>query len=422
MVNQISGGFRSRLDSSSSITDNTFIEIFMYLPLTSIYRFRSVSKVWFSLLSDPNFITKWFQFNNKSLPWLQYHTVRLTFPFSDESPFQFRNSYPDLHSRFISRNEHFFSFEFLINEIPLEGAELYLLGSSNGLVLCFSVKNEDYSSEERRYHVYNPLTQKWVSIPLLPRSRGSRFAVSGIFCEFSLSASCCYKVVRIPIFDWPSKIFYVDVFCSDSGEWRNFEVSCDQDVEWFECDNENVVTTLNGVLYWMERSNRMLVYNMNQNNESDGHQCSLIDLPDADISDNEFGTLTSRILGESEGRICYASTRVTNRKIIVSVWVLDDDNWQMLHKDISIDKTLTEIYSLIGDVGKVRILGFNPQDSNIVLLGRKHWVWEFNIETGSFEELDHSSLLTNRHMNVTGKMVLPFVLKVMPTKFSPSSW
>ncbi|XP_026441978.1 putative F-box protein At1g47300 [Papaver somniferum] len=161
--------------SSTKLTDDILIEIFAYLPLGSIYRFRSVSKVWLSNLSHPNFITKWFKINSRSLPWMLYYAM-VDYS-TDGNPLRFKMAYPDLHSEFLSRNERLFSFKFLLNQIQFEDSKLYLLGSSSGLVLSYS-----FGSDNRtRYHVCNPLTQKWVSLPSPPRSQASHLDVNGIF-------------------------------------------------------------------------------------------------------------------------------------------------------------------------------------------------------------------------------------------------
>ncbi|XP_026415929.1 putative F-box protein At3g23970 [Papaver somniferum] len=399
----------------SSLTNDALVEIFAHLPLTSIYRFKSVSKEWLSNLSNPNFITKWFQVNNKFLPWIQYHIH--TPHYLDRHPSRFRNAYPDSHSRLISRNDYGFSFEFLVNEKLLKGDKLFLLSSSNGLVLCFSFQ----SNGRGRYHVCNPLTRNWITIPSPLRYDASQYVYNGIFCEYSsLSASCCYKVVCIPRL-WSSEKFIVDVFDSDFGEWISFEVSCDQEVSY---RFHKSVITLNGVLYMLENNDRMLVYNLYQNIQNNGsneHRCRLINFPNKRFTlyefDDEFESCFSRTLGESEGQICYATSEVTGMQITVSVWALDEDKREMLHKDTFVDDTFAEICSRLCNVVCIQVSGFSPVDRNVVLLGCGHWVWWYNIQTRSFGELGHSSFLVN-----TGYMNESFVLKTMPTILASPTW
>ncbi|XP_026437242.1 F-box protein At5g07610-like, partial [Papaver somniferum] len=244
------------------ITEDILILIFTYLPLTSIYKFKSVSKVWLSILSNPYFITKWFQFNNtnKSLPWVHFHSI------SDINVSQgyirrFNNyACPSLHSQFISAHDLGFSFSFL-NLKPDKG--LRLVGSSNGLVLCYSDDNN-----KGRFRVCNPLTRKSVWIPLPPRP-GYQFVV-GFFCEYSSSSyeASSYKVVSIRR---SSKIFEADVFCSNLGEWKTSPVSYPKSFSCtYRCVCYNAVTN-HGVLYWIEGGNRIAAYNIN-NVGTDGYQ------------------------------------------------------------------------------------------------------------------------------------------------------
>lgn len=76
---------------------------------------------------------------------------------------------------------------------------------------------------------------------------------------------------------------------------------------YFRCKNAVI---LNRTLFWIEGGNRLLVYNLNQNSGSDGHRCSLINLPESEDND------VNSILGESEGRVCYAKIRMEGRIIL----------------------------------------------------------------------------------------------------------
>ncbi|XP_026442083.1 F-box protein At5g07610-like [Papaver somniferum] len=392
--------------SSTSLTDDILIEIFAHLPLNSIYKSNCLSKAWLSNLSNPNFFIKWFQLNYKSLPWIHYHMI--TQEDADKAkPWRFRTGYHELHSDFMSRNEHLFNFKFIKNQKP---AYLCLLGSSNGLVLC-----DSWSDGQERYLVCNPLTQKWVYLPSSPCPRANG-EITGYFCEYSSSFTSRFRVVCIPKFDEPSKIFNVNVFCSDLGEWKSFQVSCDENVVWGWCDWEKVVIH-KGVLLWIEEGNRMIVYDLNQKTQSNGHRCSLINLPDVRYDDAEYGN-NCRI-GESEGWVCYAKVRWTDRAVTMNVWVLDGVKWQILHFDISIsiDNIVTELSSERGRAVRIQVLGFSPVDRNIVFLSWKHWVWGLNIQTRSFEEL----CVDIGHLYRNGRLG-PFVLKPMPTVLPAPSW
>ncbi|XP_026437996.1 putative F-box/kelch-repeat protein At4g22430 [Papaver somniferum] len=408
--------------SSNMFTDDILLEIFVYLPLNSIYKFKCLSKVWSFNLSNPNFIIKWFRINNRSLPLIQYYAITPPQDSAEkQNPLRFRKAYNELHTEFMSRNEYLFSFKFLVNQKPFQGAEVYMLGTSNGLVLFVSIHHHSQvtgTDIHQRYYVCNPLTQKWVSLPSPPGSPVSGFDVSGIFCEDSTSFASCYKVVRIPRIYSPSKQSNVDIFCSDLGVWESFQVYCDKIVVGRICGwcNFNKVVIIDGVLFWLEGWDTMLIYNLNQNNGSDGHRCTLINLPAA-ADDDDYNSYDT-ILGESEGWVCYAKTRRTGRELTVSVWVLDEVNWKILHNDVSVNNILAEMHSQIREDAPFEVLGFSPVDRNVILLSSKNWVREFNIETRSFADL----CLDNRHVYHAGVTFLPFVLQPMPTVLPPPSW
>ncbi|RZC63703.1 hypothetical protein C5167_025457 [Papaver somniferum] len=119
--------------------------------------------------------------------------------------------------------------------------------------------------------------------------------------------------------------------------------------------------------YDVNGAHRMLVCNPNQKNKTD----DLINLPDTEIDDEGF-----------------------------------------------VGSIFAELGSRIGKIALIQVLGFTPIDLNVVFLGCKHWVWGFNIQTGSFKEL----CLDNKHVHDPGAMFLPFVVKPMPTVLPPPSW
>lgn len=296
------------------------------------------------------------------------------------------------------------------------GGKLHLLGSSNGLLLCKSVSSVD---EMSTYYVCNPLTAKWVSIPSPPQSKG--LGVTGFFCENSSSCSSLsyFKVVHIPSFEMPSKEFNIDIFSSDLGEWISCEVSCSQYIEWNVPLINNVITH-NGVVYWIEGRNRILVYDLS-NNTTVGGQCSLIYLPEEEFdgfirAPNPFHTSRSQFLGESEGLICYA--RISRNQRTLSVWVLEEDNWQSVHEDIELQDISAKKESRMVE-GAIQVLGFSPVDRDIVLLGCKNYVWGFSMQTRRSEELSYPSFSANTHSDSGDIMLLPFVLKPMPTLLPP---
>ncbi|XP_026443564.1 F-box protein At3g26010-like [Papaver somniferum] len=414
---------------NTNLTDDIWLEIFLLLPLNSIFKLRCVSKVWSSLLSNPNFINKWIQFNssNESLPWIVFHSYNTVY-----SKNNFLISYAkSLNSKSISGNEHGFSFRFL-NPNPHDQS-IYLLDSSNGLVLC----TPSYY-RPRIYYVCNPLTQKWVSLPPSPTSTTS-WVVNGFTCE-SISSTSCYKVVRIPKFEGSSNKFSIEIFSSDLGEWIIREVTCPASVIWHYSHVRKSIVIVNGVLYWTELGNRILTYSLKNNSETGDRQSRLINFPDMELEDS-YGDNSSYCLGQL-GFLCYA--RIMTSQKILSVWVLEDE-WHLLHKDIDLSDLVAEMYSKFHvcefedperedeDFMEVQVLGFSPVDKNVILLSYHIFVWAFNIKTRRHEELSQTSFLGNTHsayryqlFNTHSvdryRVYYPFALKPMPTILPPPSW
>lgn len=247
------------------IPDDVWSEIFLHLPFNSIFKFRCVSKVWFSILSNPYFTNKWYQLNYLSLPWASVEVEN--------------------HSQ----------------------------GSSSSLVLCTP------SVISRTYYECDPLTQKWDLLPPSP-PREDDFAVSGIVCNYQFCSSSVisksYKVIRIPNFAAAANEFTVEIFSSDLGEWKIYDVSCPQYVTWDIDYFYGNLFTHNGVFYWFQQRNRKIlavIVNGNTNHGTSGPKCRMIKMP-GEAVDGDIKHL-SECLGESEGLICFARFQETEMSL-----------------------------------------------------------------------------------------------------------
>ncbi|XP_026429691.1 F-box protein At5g07610-like [Papaver somniferum] len=388
------------MENSSSIkrinrkhlTDDIWYEIFLRLTLDSIFKFRCVSKLWFSILSNPSFLNKWYKLNIASLPWGFVHEVPLP---EDSYNRKLRCEFPDLHSRYVSH--HGFSFRFLHEVVD---NNMCILSSSNGLVLCSLVRQESY-------YACNPLTQKCVLLPPPPRNNIYQFLAASMYNDpthtrvvtgFMCNSECfleptSYKGVRIPKFEAPTKEFKVEMFSSDVGEWNVYHVSRPLTATWKLGNSDNFVT-YNGVFYWFQKRNyKILAVSVNRNNTN--HECRLINMPELEMNGDEINWL-SESLGESEGLICLARFKKLEERL--SVWVLDGNHWYMLHDDIILHDQLAELESQLIDgsgwkdfINDIEVVGFSPVDKNVVILSCRKYVWAYNTKTRVFEQLCHHS-------------------------------
>ncbi|XP_026397874.1 uncharacterized protein LOC113293463 isoform X1 [Papaver somniferum] len=408
-----------RIAQNKDFTVDLWYEIFLHLPVNSIFAFKCVSKTWFSILSNPNFIYRWSKLNkiNTFLPWTLYHAADLpeNYTFRNE-PFRRRFSiaYPVSHSKFMTNNLNGFSFRF-IEPAHFPDTEtktcLYLLGSSYGLVLCTtSLFNQ------MLYDVCNPLTKKWVSLP--PPPKVSEYVMAGFECDGSSSSliSTSYKVVRIPKFE-TGRIFEVEIFTSDSGEWNVYELSCPRNVSWMNFF-QKIVVLHNGVLHWIDQKS-IVAYNLN-NGETSGNQCRLINLP---YEESYLYNHSQPYIGVLEGLICYACLRTGRKsmgsKVFLCVWVIEED-WHRLYDYVLLEDMLANLD--IKPYKPIQVLGFDPVDRNVVVFGCENYVWVYNVFSRRWEELFHPFLLHNNRPFNAKFMSLAFVLQPRPSVLPPPSW
>lgn len=117
----------STIERFLTITDDIWFEIFLRLPLNSIFKFKCVSKVWISHLTYSNFIRKWIKLDNtlnKSFPWTLVYTVRLPALRLPDIP-TVALAYSDNHmqsSQLFSSSHTGFSFRFL-KPIPVSSKQ-----------------------------------------------------------------------------------------------------------------------------------------------------------------------------------------------------------------------------------------------------------------------------------------------------------
>ncbi|XP_026431270.1 F-box protein At5g03970-like [Papaver somniferum] len=320
----------------------------------------------------------------------------------------------DSHSQLISK----FSFEFVPNSNSSEST-LYLLGSSNGLILC---------SKNTTHFVCNPLTEKWIQLPPTPHQFDieKHETLTGFECDCS-ALPTRFKVVRITSWQEEVNKFNIQVFSSDLGRWSFYEVFCPvgetltfpvygslrfppRGADRLPTD---AVIIHRNVLYWMGWYGRIVVYNLDEMN----CEFRLIELPDR-------GVCFTRCLGVSNGSIFYARLKRTEETLCV--FVLQEGNFHLLHGSIDLHDLFAEMNTkLTANLGirwadLIKVFGFNPVDSNVVTIGCRNYIWAYNIETRKYDELCHPSSPGNEH-SAADFVYLPLLLKPMPTVLPPRS-
>ncbi|KAI8558425.1 hypothetical protein RHMOL_Rhmol04G0092200 [Rhododendron molle] len=164
---------------SDYIPDELLIEILARLPVASLLRFQSVCKSWYSLITNPGFITKHLSqsiINSKRNG--DKLLVRL-FNINKE-----RYLLLDDDDKF---GDEYLEFEFPF-KIPF--GYFRVVGSCNGL-LCVA---DDYFTDKPQIIIWNPSTRKSVTLPMAPKTKCPHMCVYGFG---SHPATHEYEVIRI---------------------------------------------------------------------------------------------------------------------------------------------------------------------------------------------------------------------------------
>ncbi|GJZ28479.1 F-box protein-like protein [Tanacetum coccineum] len=181
--------------------DEILTEILRRLPVTSVLRFKSVSKHWLSLLSHRRFTLKYDHASRS--PGLFVRNLYIPYAVEDKStpPFRRLDFYPDIKG-------------------------LRIVQSCNGLLLCCS----DLGNQRaRKYYVFNPTTKQVVIIPSVPGGRNVRKTILFMGLAYHQTDFVHYKVVCIRrakanenMFQTldDQDLFQIQIYSSDTGKWR----------------------------------------------------------------------------------------------------------------------------------------------------------------------------------------------------------
>ncbi|KAL7229417.1 hypothetical protein ACSBR2_008011 [Camellia fascicularis] len=217
--------------SSETVANNDDLlnQILLYLPIRSLLRFKSVSKHWLSLITNPHFLH-----------------LRTTRPNPRPSGlFLYRYSH-QIHPEF--------DFLSLLNyESPSkppfnaltfvdDPSDLRILQSCNGLLLCRGL----------HLYIYNPTTSQFATLPQPPRRVLTPLRCYTTFYAYNLafdpSKSPHYKVVSVNFSCGLPDHYELEIFSSETGLWSpsgdpfNGDVSFNLGVFW------------NGALHWVSIS------------------------------------------------------------------------------------------------------------------------------------------------------------------------
>ncbi|KNA18631.1 hypothetical protein SOVF_068980 [Spinacia oleracea] len=281
--------------------DEVILQILARLPIKSVFRFRTVCKYWYQLLSERYFVHIYNEMSAKSSMIL----VEIN---------EISEPKTSLICVDYSRGVSEFPLDFLKDRVKVRA-------SCNGLLCCSSIPDKGV------FYVCNPITREY---KLLPKSRErpiTRFypdgeaTLVGIACD--LYDSSKFSVVLAgyhrPFGYSPTKTFICMVYNSKTNKWRKF-VTLQE--EHFTQMNRNQVVFVNGMLHWLTVSySCILVLDL----ESDVWR--KIYLPD----EMNHGKGNRMYLLESYG--CLSVVQISEASM--DVWVMENYEkqiWRMVDK------------------------------------------------------------------------------------------
>ncbi|KAF7811483.1 cell division cycle protein 48-like protein [Senna tora] len=259
--------------SSASIVadnDDLLFEILLRLPIPSLLKFKSVSKHWLSLISNP-------QFSRRRIPFLIFPTCSISRKFP-------RYNFVDFNPNPLNPNPN--PNPNPINIAPFPGPfeklayiksaiSVDVLQSCNGLVLCRS----DYRVEIH-YYVCNPTTKQYSVLPPLKKCSGLLNFVSGVCLAFDPSKSPHYKVVCVRFCGLSYQYHYqIEIYSSENGLWRvsNCSFTGCGSVDFHRC------VFWNGALHWLSIwGSPLLYFNVDEEEVKDMPMPSMVHHDDDD--------------------------------------------------------------------------------------------------------------------------------------------
>ena len=403
----------SETDPSSSyefmninkLSDLLLFEILYRLPCRWALQCKSISKRWFSLISHPYFIRRYIHHRHSDSQQQQQQPFTLLLQYAHNSEKTIL-VLPSHNSEFFTDSTNV-GLDFL-NFLPLKARKndpfcVEVEASFNDLLL---VRHEVSRFSEPikfcEYFICNPFTKQWLTLP--PRT--TSFVMVGFVCKpycLDKEQGCVtnvhyrYKVVRIhSSSETNTTQLRVEIFSSETGEWRDSLVSSPRGLSPFKVESLHAgVVACNGMLHWVntDEENKFIKGFVVFDPFNDAERCHYLD-PPIDISPKHFAVS----IGEFQGRLrIFQGGHERNdayNSYYFSVWELEDysdaGTWCMKYKVhfkdmVSEHSEIVQIFKIMGEYElppPVLFLAFDPIDDETVFLQFRHHVVLCNMRTG----------------------------------------
>ncbi|KAH7541896.1 F-box protein At5g07610 [Ziziphus jujuba] len=190
--------------------DDLLTEILVRLPIKLLLAFKSVSKRWLALISNPHFCRRRTPLYKPNCGLFSPPRYRIGAGTSTNLVYDYVNLSSPVQSRIPNK-----PLRLSFTTDPMGGIKI--MHSCNGLLLCSSHRGPD---RWIKYYVYNPPTKHYTILPQLPVRSGGRRSIMGFSLAFDPSKSPRYKVVCVRSLRSMQNQLDFEIYSSEMGPWR----------------------------------------------------------------------------------------------------------------------------------------------------------------------------------------------------------
>ncbi|XP_050242077.1 putative F-box/kelch-repeat protein At4g22430 [Quercus robur] len=399
----------------NKLPDALLSEIFYRLPCRSAFQFKSVSKRWFSLISDPYFVRGFihhrhqFSESNSSDSNSDPFTLVLQNCFSSTKNFLDLLVFPSDNSGDCVVGDDVLNFLPCIKRGVRKDYHYIIRASFNDLLLLYREVQQDsilnFEPGFCEYCICNPLTKQWITLPHLPLPIYSNLddVIVGFICdpyscdneqECKTHAHYRYKVVRFHPPTHPNTKLHMHIFSSDTGEWCNSVVSLPPRglTRCSYISKEAGVVACNGMMhlanYTYEELQLQGIVVFDPFN--DAERCGYIETPISFPYNGYWSVSLCVFRGHLRIIHQYSPSRYMNQFLTgdkFSIWELEDyDNggrWCLKHEVYIADMVLKypNLANLASLSPMVLLPAFHPNDDKIFFFNFRNYILMWDLQT-----------------------------------------
>ncbi|XP_027082183.1 F-box protein At3g26010-like [Coffea eugenioides] len=363
------------------------IEVLCRVPIKSVFRFKSVSKQWLSLISHPSF-ARFYISQASALPgqcqqWV-FLFKRMHVEGSTISHFADQHNKPLANMYSCNPTSPDFHILPLPDSQEAKGQTCFIRAIHNGFLLYGWFQYKPYLYNHIvEYYICNPVTKQWFALPA-PKHLFKQVNV-GFVTQVEAGILRSYKVVLVHCCPQKRGFLEFEIFSSESGIWEDFVVNSGCAIR-ISCHHKPIFFEEN--LHWSDSELGIIAYDPYNN----PNEFRIIEFPtdaDGEYSMSRYG-FNSSMYGVHQGYLKYfeVSRPLQQGFSDFKIWVLEDYNsnkWFLQH-------TVRNEEIIVDDSLHLRMLtaipvAFHPYDADIVYLGWNNNLVTFNIQTRRLKSL-----------------------------------